>query len=162
YADIVLPATTQLEHFDIHGSYGHLYVQASEPAIAPLAEAKCNTDVFRLLARALNFEPELFEVSDRQLAEEALAPWTSPRLYPRQLLSPPTPPFLNSSFVTVASLRKRAGEPTVAIHPEDAAARGIVAGQRVSIFNDRGRFLARAVVDAIVKKGVVVSEGVWW
>ena len=37
YADFVLPATTQLEHFDIHGSYGHLYVQTNEPAIAPLA-----------------------------------------------------------------------------------------------------------------------------
>src|SRR5262249_32176686 len=49
YADILLPATTQLEHFDIHSSYGHLYVQTNEPAIAPLAEAKCNNEVFRLL-----------------------------------------------------------------------------------------------------------------
>src|SRR5205807_1211214 len=45
YADIALPATTELEHFDIHGSYGHLYVQASEQAIAPLGEAKPNTEV---------------------------------------------------------------------------------------------------------------------
>src|SRR4029079_7297315 len=66
YADIVLPATTQLEHFDIHGSYGHLYVQTNEPAIAPLAEAKPNTEVFRLLGRAMRFESELFEVSDEQ------------------------------------------------------------------------------------------------
>src|SRR5262249_34071887 len=73
YADIVLPATTQLEHFDIHGSYGHLYVQANEPAIAPLGEAKPNTEVFRLLARAMSFEPELFDVTDEQLAKEALA-----------------------------------------------------------------------------------------
>src|SRR5436190_4465363 len=72
YADIVLPATTQLEHFDIHGSYGHLYVQTNEPAIAPLAEAKPNTEVFRLLARAMSFEPELFESSDEDLAREAL------------------------------------------------------------------------------------------
>src|SRR5205807_8690975 len=42
YADILLPATTQLEHFDIHGSYGHLYVQANNPAIAPLGESKPN------------------------------------------------------------------------------------------------------------------------
>src|SRR5262245_42731309 len=74
YADIVLPATTQLEHFDIHGSYGHLYVQTNEPAIAPLYEAKSNTDVFRLLARRLGFEPELFEVTDEELAAEALIP----------------------------------------------------------------------------------------
>src|SRR5436309_6911105 len=72
YADVVLPATTQLEHFDIHGSYGHLYVQTNEPAIAPLAEAKPNNEVFRLLARKLGFEPELFEVSDEELASGAL------------------------------------------------------------------------------------------
>ena len=82
YADIVLPATTQLEHFDIHGSYGHLYVQINEPAIAPLGEAKSNTDVFRLLARRLGFEPELFEVSDEQLAEEALQPRPWPTTFP--------------------------------------------------------------------------------
>jgi len=51
YADLLLPATTQLEHFDLHGSYGHFLVQTNEPAIAPLAEAKPNTEVFRLLAR---------------------------------------------------------------------------------------------------------------
>src|SRR5205085_10383376 len=82
YADILLPATTQLEHFDIHGSYGHLYVQTNEPAIAPLAEAKSNTDVFRLLAKALGFEPELFEVSDEQLAAEALEVGPSPTGFP--------------------------------------------------------------------------------
>src|SRR5207253_10749291 len=60
FADIVLPATSQLEHFDIHSSYGHLYVQSNNPAIAPLGEAKPNTEAFRLLARAMDFEPELF------------------------------------------------------------------------------------------------------
>src|SRR5204862_670388 len=50
----------------------HLYVQTNEPAIAPLAEAKSNTDVFRLLARRMGFEPELFDVTDEQLATEAL------------------------------------------------------------------------------------------
>src|SRR5690349_19151347 len=72
YADILLPATTQLEHFDVHYSYGHLYVQANPPAIAPLGEAKPNTEVFRLLAKALDFEPELFEVSDEELARQAM------------------------------------------------------------------------------------------
>src|SRR6266849_10045720 len=82
YADIVLPATTQLEHFDIHGSYGHFYVQTNEPAIAPLAEAKSNNDVFRLLARRLNFEPEIFEVSDEQLAAETLRVGPAPNGFP--------------------------------------------------------------------------------
>src|SRR5205085_10471027 len=72
YADVLLPATTQLEHFDLHGSYGHLYVQLNQPAIAPLHEAKSNTDVFRLLAKRLGFEDELFQVSDEALAEAAL------------------------------------------------------------------------------------------
>src|SRR5205814_5216519 len=78
YADVVLSATTQLEHFDIHGSYGHLYVQTNEPAIAPLHEAKSNNDVFRLLARRMGFEPEVFEVSDEELAAEALEGGPSP------------------------------------------------------------------------------------
>jgi anaerobic selenocysteine-containing dehydrogenase len=72
FADIVLPATSQLEHFDIHNSYGHLYVQANNPAIAPLGEAKPNTEVFRLLARAMGFEAELFEESDEELARRSL------------------------------------------------------------------------------------------
>ncbi len=72
FADIVLPATSQLEHFDIHNSYGHLYVQANNPAIAPLGEAKPNTEVFRLLARAMNFEAELFEESDEELARKSM------------------------------------------------------------------------------------------
>src|SRR5207253_10803394 len=84
YADIVLPATTQLEHFDLHGSYGHLYVQSSQPAIAPLGEAKPNNEVFRLLARKLGFEPEPFEVSDEELAAQALEVRPSPNPFPPQ------------------------------------------------------------------------------
>lgn len=235
YADIVLPATSQLEHFDIHGSYGHLYVQANNPAIAPLGEAKPNTEVFRLLARAMGFEPELFEETDEELAARSLGepgvsaaeefsritldatkagpvrlnlppnwapfadgkfptpsgkcelyserearagrdplpcyvpphedPQTKPELaakYPLQLLTPPASPFLNSTFVNVDVLRKSAGERTLEIHPTDAAVRGIANGAMVSVFNDRGRFRARAMVGETVKPGVVVSLGLWW
>ncbi|HLW66453.1 MAG TPA: molybdopterin oxidoreductase family protein [Gemmataceae bacterium] len=243
YADILLPATTQLEHFDIHSSYGHLYVQANEPAIEPLFEAKSNNNVFRLLARAMNMEAELFEISDEELArlalgetrQDALRPQDDPRsrfyqidldrlteegpvrmnlpqdyapfadggfgnpsgkcelyspqlakmgldplpnytppaedpqtatdlaaCYPLQMLSPPHPEFLNSTFVNIEALRKSAGEPTLEIHPDDAAARGIADGQKVRIFNDRGSFLARAKVGQSVKPGVVVTLGIWW
>src|SRR5262249_22481156 len=72
YADVLLPATSQLEHFDIHGSYGHLYVQTNEPAITARGEAKCNTDVFRLLAEKMGFERNLFQVSDEELARQSL------------------------------------------------------------------------------------------
>jgi anaerobic selenocysteine-containing dehydrogenase len=253
YADIVLPATTQMEHFDIHGSYGHLYVQANEPAIAPLHEAKCNTDVFRLLAKKMGFEPELFEISDEQLAEECLQaacgiafdesnasarpqatvyppptgfvgidldrlkrdgpirlnlpehyapfaegnfgtpsgkcelysptlarqgrdplpnytppredPQTRPDLaakFPLQMLSPPVPEFLNSTFVNIDSLRQQARGPALEIHPSDAKPRSIADGQWVRIFNDRGSFKARAIVAETVKPGVVVTQSIWW
>jgi anaerobic selenocysteine-containing dehydrogenase len=239
YADILLPATTQLEHFDIHGSYGHLYVQVNRPAIAPLAEAKPNTEVFRLLARAMAFEDELFQVGDEELARRAMEggggpvhppkeafdgisfdqlldgrpvrlnlprnwapfaaggfgtpsgrcelyspreaaagrdplphyvpphedPQTKPELaakYPLQMVSPPTPAFLNSTFANVEVLRKAAGEPVVEMHPADAAARGIADGRPVRVFNGRGEFRAKAVVGETVKPGVVVTFGIWW
>src|SRR6185312_8922806 len=64
YADILLPATTQLEQLDIHSSYGHLYALANNPAIAPLGEAKPNTEVFRLLAARMGFTEPCFSDSD--------------------------------------------------------------------------------------------------
>src|SRR6185312_9506460 len=53
WADLVLPATTQLEHWDIHQSYGHHYVTLNQPSIAPLGEALPNTEIFRRLARRM-------------------------------------------------------------------------------------------------------------
>jgi anaerobic selenocysteine-containing dehydrogenase len=78
------------------------------------------------------------------------------------MVCPPASQFLNSSFVNVESLRRTAGEPTVEIHPDDAGTRDIRDGQTVRVFNDRGRFLARAVVGTTVKRGVVVAPGIWW
>jgi anaerobic selenocysteine-containing dehydrogenase len=72
YADIVLPATTQLEHFDIHKAYGHFYLSVNEPSVAPLHEAKCNSDVFRLLAARLGFDDDCFRDTDEDLARQAL------------------------------------------------------------------------------------------
>jgi anaerobic selenocysteine-containing dehydrogenase len=73
YADIVLPATTQLEHFDLHKAYGHLYLLINERAIEPLHEAKANSEVFRLLAERLNFEEECFKDSDEEIARQAIS-----------------------------------------------------------------------------------------
>jgi anaerobic selenocysteine-containing dehydrogenase len=78
YADIVLPATTQLEHVDVHSSYGHLYVLANNPAIAPVGEAKPNTEVFRLLAERMGFEEPCFRESDEDIARHAFVA-THPR-----------------------------------------------------------------------------------
>lgn len=56
YADILLPATSQLEHVDLHKPYGHLSLQYNMPAIAPQGEARSNWDVMRALAAGLGFD----------------------------------------------------------------------------------------------------------
>ncbi len=56
YADILLPATSQLEQVDLHKPYGHLSLQYNMPAIAPLGEARSNWDVMRSLAAAMDFQ----------------------------------------------------------------------------------------------------------
>ncbi|HEY5863517.1 MAG TPA: molybdopterin oxidoreductase family protein, partial [Casimicrobiaceae bacterium] len=71
YADILLPATTQLEQIDIHGSYGHLYALANNQAIAPLGEALPNTEVFRRLAARMGFGEPCFRDTDDELARMA-------------------------------------------------------------------------------------------
>ncbi|MEX3668735.1 molybdopterin-containing oxidoreductase family protein [Paraburkholderia phenoliruptrix] len=72
YADLLLPATTQLEHLDVHKSYGHTHVMVNLPAIPPVAGARPNTEIFRGLARQMALdEPALFE-SDEAVARRAL------------------------------------------------------------------------------------------
>jgi len=73
YADIVLPATTQLEHLDVIKPYGHYYMVANNPAIRPLGEAKPNTEIFRLLAKAMGFADPCFDESDAEIAQCAVA-----------------------------------------------------------------------------------------
>lgn len=71
HADYVLPATTQLEHLDVHTSYGHTYVMINEPAVAPLGEAKPNTQIFRELALRMGFDEPCFADDDEALARAA-------------------------------------------------------------------------------------------
>jgi anaerobic selenocysteine-containing dehydrogenase len=230
YADVVLPATSQLEHVDIHGSYGHLDVMYNPPAIAPLGECRSNNDVFRGLARRLGFEPELFP-DDEILIEEVLKggptvkgitldrlkdegairlnvpkvflpfahgvyptpsgkcefysermkadgfdplptyippledPHTRPELaarFPLQLLSPPRPQFLNSTFANAPRHRAAAGEPTIELAAGDAELRGLIDGQWVEVYNDRGAFQARLALSGNVRPGVAVATGIYW
>jgi len=77
YADIVLPATTQLEHLDLHTAYGHLYVTLNRPAIAPVAEAQPNSEIFRRIAHALGRTEACFEQTDEQVLRELVAAQTS-------------------------------------------------------------------------------------
>src|SRR3989475_4511789 len=73
YADILLPATTQLEHLDIHRSYGHTYSMLNTPAIDSLGESKPNTEIFRLMADRMGFEDSCFRDSDEDLVKQALS-----------------------------------------------------------------------------------------
>ena len=232
YADLVLPATTQLEHYDVHKSYGHLYALANNPAIAPLGESLPNTEVFRRLAARMGFDEACFRDSDEDLCRTALAS-TSPRMqgiewegmkrtgwqrlnvperfapfaqggfptpsgkcefysaalaqqgidplpffnppvesvgsnpalagdYPLAFLSPPARNFLNSSFAHLKRFRDLEGEPSLEMHAEDAAARGIRDGERVRVFNARGSLRLRARVNGKPRRGVVVAPSVWW
>jgi anaerobic selenocysteine-containing dehydrogenase len=230
YADIVLPATSQLEHVDLHGSYGHHFVMHNPIAIPALGECRSNNDVFRALASRLAFEAELFP-DDETLIREALAggpslegitlerleaegsvrlsippvfipfaegvfptpsgkcelysermlaagldplptyippredPQTRPDLassYSLQLLSPPRPQFLNSTFANEAHHRATASEPTVELSIEDAAERGLIDGQWAEVYNDRGRFRAKVALTGAVRPGVAVATGIYW
>lgn len=79
YADLVLPATTQLEQLDLMDSWGHFYLTLNQPAIAPLGEAVPNTELFRRLARAMGMEDPRFRLSDEELLE-AVIDWDAPAL----------------------------------------------------------------------------------
>ncbi len=72
YADLVLPATTQLEHLDVVPAWGHLYLGWNEPAIAPVGEARSNTEVFRNLAAALGRTEAWLYDSDEELIAQRL------------------------------------------------------------------------------------------
>ncbi len=78
YADVVLPATTFLEHKDLMGAYGHLYAQISERAIAPLGEARSNVQMFAELGRRVFPGERVFEDGEEELIAQALDtdhPW---------------------------------------------------------------------------------------
>ncbi|WP_420850235.1 molybdopterin-containing oxidoreductase family protein [Ramlibacter algicola] len=71
YADYILPATTQLEHWDVHTTYGHTDVMLNRPAIAPVGECKPNSEIFRELARRMGFDDPCFADSDEHMCRQA-------------------------------------------------------------------------------------------
>ena len=237
HADLVLPATTQLEHWDVHFSYGHHYVTLNRPSVAPVGESLPNSEIFRRLAARMGLDDPCFAEDDLAIIERALTDsgggpsdprlegitldkllelgWmrlavptpfvpfaeggfptpsgkcelVSPRLealgidpvptftppresaqsspelaarFPLTLISSPAHQFLNSSFVNVGVLRRRAREPECIVHRADAARRGIAEGARVRIHNDRGEFHAVARVGEAIREGVVWAPSIWW
>jgi anaerobic selenocysteine-containing dehydrogenase len=78
YADVVLPADTQLEHTDLHAPYGHYYFSLSEQAIKPLGESKPNQDLFRELAKYMGYKEKCFKESDESMIKNMIDPKHNP------------------------------------------------------------------------------------
>ena len=105
YADYILPATTQLEHWDIHTSYGHTDVLLNQPAIAPLGESRSNTDIFRALAARMGFDEPCFADDDETLCRTAFGPVVSfDQLLEHGFATLPLPdaPFAQGGFPTAS------------------------------------------------------------
>ncbi|SFM88497.1 Anaerobic selenocysteine-containing dehydrogenase [Pseudonocardia ammonioxydans] len=79
YADIVLPAATQLEQTDVMFSWGHFYIGLNRPSIPPVGEAVSNTELFRRLAAAMGYDDECFRMTDEELIAAAYD-WSAPAL----------------------------------------------------------------------------------
>jgi anaerobic selenocysteine-containing dehydrogenase len=73
YADIVLPATTQLEHWDLLLSYGHHYVTLNQPSIEPVGESLPNSEIFRRLAARMGLDHPSLADDDVTMIRQALA-----------------------------------------------------------------------------------------
>jgi anaerobic selenocysteine-containing dehydrogenase len=73
YADILLPATTFLEHTDLYGAYGHYHAQLARPAVDRPGEVRSNVDVFRALALRMGFEDSCFRDSEDDMIRALLA-----------------------------------------------------------------------------------------
>ena len=102
HADYVLPATTQLEHWDVHTSYGHTDVLINEPALAPQGQARSNAQIFRDLAARMGFEEDCFRDDDLTLARGALkgVDFEALRQQGWQRLPVADAPFAQGGFLT--------------------------------------------------------------
>ncbi|RFO97376.1 molybdopterin oxidoreductase [Rhodoferax lacus] len=103
YADYILPATTQLEHWDIHTTYGHTDVVLNRPAIAPVGLARSNTAVFRELAARLGFDEPCFADDDLAMVRQAFGdkiPFDELLAKGFASVAVPDAPFANGGFPT--------------------------------------------------------------
>lgn len=232
YADIVLPATSQLEQVDLHKPYGHRHLQYNAAAIEPLGESMSNWDLMQRLASAMGYDepwlhqsaeevldeiietsrphnPVLEGITLERLQREGTVPLTFPHgrddvpfadltfttpsgkvelwcetmrdmgmdplpeyvqpvEFAKQssddlvLISGASHHFVSSSLANVPKLMAREGSPFIEINPEDAASRGISAGDTVRVENDRGWCNLRASVTSDVPAGITVApKGAW-
>ena len=103
YADFILPATTQLEHWDVHLAYGHTDVLLNRPAIAPVGQARSNAQIFRDLAARMGLTDPCFADSDEALCRQAFGNAVDYALLESQgfaTLAGPDAPFAEGNFPT--------------------------------------------------------------
>jgi anaerobic selenocysteine-containing dehydrogenase len=142
---------------------GWLRLNVSTPYL-PFAEGKFLTPSGKC---------ELYSERMAQMGLDPLPSFTAPYEFPENvpelasrfpltLISSPAHQFLNTTFVNVDALRRAAREPECVLHPRDAERRGIPAGARVVIHNDRGAFTAVARVEESLREGVVWAPSIWW
>ena len=187
YADVVLPATTSFEINDVTSSYGSLMVMPVTQVIAPVGESRSNDDTGLALARAFGFEwteaqlsdavadagPREAAVPSRQFVDTepagGRAQLSDPvHGVPRHvalpvgdgslvLISPASSKLVNSMFGEFQS-----PSPAILLHPLDAAACGVVAGQIVRVWNEAGSITVPVEINTDTRPGVaVMSKGVW-
>ncbi len=219
-ADYVLPAASFLEFDDLIASYFHLTLSAQVKVMEPMGNALPNQEIFRRLARAMQYsEPELDEsdasmldtLMDRsgldlsfaslaargsiwvpehpavqfadgvfatpsgriEIASARAAADGHPRLpqawsdrrpakgYLR-LLSPAHPWLLNTSFGNVHQIGRRIGDPTIALHPRDAAQRHLAQGDWAIVHNGCGRLRLKVVISGDLPCGVALTHKGRW
>jgi anaerobic selenocysteine-containing dehydrogenase len=187
YADVVLPATTSFEIDDVGSSYGSFAVLPVRKAIEPVGESRSNDQVGVALAQALGHDwtappvsaavadagPRIAEVASRQFVDthpaEGLVCFVDPnegvpRYVPVDgssigltLISPASSKLVNSMFGEFQS-----PSPAIVVHPDDAAARGLTAGQDVRVTSPVGSIVVPLDVNDDTRPGVaVMSKGVW-
>jgi anaerobic selenocysteine-containing dehydrogenase len=186
YADVVLPATTAFEIADVAAGYGSYMVQPVRPVIERVGESRSNDEVGLGLALAMGFdwtaEPLDLAIADvgprrvtpgvRQFVTSSPAdgrarlvdrvqgvPQYVPveRQYELTLISPASSKLVNSMFGEFQSPM-----PAVVLHPVDAQARRLVAGQQVRVHNAHGAIVVALEVNDDIRPGVaVMSKGVW-
>jgi anaerobic selenocysteine-containing dehydrogenase len=184
YADVVLPATTAFEIDDLAAGYGTYSVQRVRAVIDRVGESRSNDEVGLALAHAMGWdwvrsqpvmqEPELrVTAADivqfvtthpdggrAHLCDATLGAPTYEALkatHPLRLISPASSRLINSMFGEFQS-----PEPEVTLHPDDAAARSLVAGQQVKLVNELGSIEVRLAVSDDVRPGVAtIAKGIW-
>jgi len=230
-ADIVLPATTFLEHDDIYRGGGHQYIILGPKLIEPPGECRNNHEVIAALAKRLGAEHPGFAMSPRELIDQMLRvskrgtlaeieanrwidcqppfrqshyldgfPWPDGKFrfkpdwktvpfrspyqsgpvdampalpdywaaveeadaaHPFRLATSPARGFLNSTFNETPTSLANEKRPTVMIHPDDAAERGVADGDYVVLGNTRGEVRLHAKLFDGVRRGVLIAESIW-